>query len=155
MIRIAYGNEGHSMRRIDLIRIDRRDLVTRDDGSIAPHPAAMPHLVGKQVGEDNSHGDGHPGFVLFEHVDAPPLAPGEKLFDHLLSDAELEQEFPGYADRLKQMRAVASLRAAIAMAGHDDELAAHVAAGALKASDLHDLVEINARLRLRGKAEIA
>jgi hypothetical protein len=147
MIRIIYGAGGHSMRDVSPAKVDVRDI--GDDGR--PHPSLL--RCGDKLAEVKDEA-GYVTHHLFDHVEPTRIAEGEREFDHVLTPAELEKEFPGYAARVKEQQRVGALRAAVALAAEDDELVAMVSAGALKASDLHDLDAINERRKLRGKSAI-
>lgn len=148
MIRIIYGDNGHALRNASPVKIDVRDL--EPDGR--PHPSLLP--VGAKIGEVEDP-DGEVLFHVFDHVAPTVLAPGEREFDHALTPAELEKEFPGYAARNAERARIKDIRTAAANAGPDDEIAALVKDGTVKAADLHDLALINARRQLRSKPPIA
>lgn len=144
MIRIIYGNGGHSMRDVSPVKIDVRDLGA--DGR--PHPRLLP--AGDKIGEIFDL-DGRVTHHLFDHVTPTCLSDGEREFDRVLSEDHLEREFPGYRSRVERHALVAAARAAAAMAGHDDEIAAMVSAGVLTPADLSDLDSINVRRKLCGR----
>lgn len=147
MIRIIYSADGGAWRDASPVKIDVRDLDARG------RPSASLLPIGARIGEVED-ASGRVLFHVFDHVDPTVLAPGDREFDHVLTDAERDKAFPGLRKQIEDGTRVAAARAAAANASHDDELAAMVAAGTLKVADFSDLAEINARRKLRGKPPI-
>lgn len=143
---IIYGDNGHSMRDATPIRVDKRDLDANG------RPTHITFALGPKC-DESAEGE-IPGWVEFDHPETSSgaaLHSGERAFDHVLTEKELEQQFPGYGERFVNLQRVGAIRRAVSMAAHDDEIARMIGSGALKASDVaaQELKDINARRALR------
>lgn len=141
----------------------------RDMGDHIAHRDASVYIIDNRDkrgldGQPIYCADGTPKFIGDEppwrpppHFhEQPPIErhPEEKAFDHYATDEELEQAFPGCTVRIAEGKRVQAMRDAVSRAPQDGALALAVFREQLKASDVPDLDQVNARLKLRGREEI-